>query len=77
MAATRHRLRFGDEPPGRALRGAVKSGKKNKNSKKTEKITGKILLNKKSDFVIKNTFITEKNIEKKKGVLQIREMYLG
>lgn len=51
--------------------------KKNKNSKKTEKITGKILLNKKSDFVIKNTFITKKNIEKKKGVLQIREMYLG
>jgi len=42
------------------LRGAVKSGKKNKNSKKTEKITGKILLNKKSDFVIKNTFITKK-----------------
>lgn len=51
--------------------------KKNKNSKKTEKITGKILLNKKSDFVIKKYFYNEKNIEKKKGVLQNGEMYLG
>ena len=49
------------------MRGAVKYGKKNKNSKKTEKITGKILLNKKSDIVIKNTFITQK-IQKKRKV---------
>ena len=41
-------------------RGGELRKKRIKIVKKQKKITGKILLNKKSDFVIKNTFITKK-----------------